>query len=142
MIAKWFRRGVITRPSHEAMNTRQKDLELLEEGRDLAIDREHRQALLDSIYEQAKDSYLEGMRRELTNWLKRGFAAVPEEGQHPTVFQKAEMAQAEYQVQEIEGAIKRYTATPEYQAKLAQAIAKSSKKEADLLMVKQRKGFL
>lgn len=123
------------------MNTRNTDLAALETQRDIAVDREHYQALLESVYEQSKDAFLERKRLELIEWLKKGFAAVPEEGT-PTTAQRQIMAEAEMNTERIEKEIKAYTATPEYQARLAAKIAKISSKEADLVMVKQKKGFL
>lgn len=122
-------------------STRAQDLAALETYRDKAQDREHYQALLDSVWEQSKDAHLTKLRNDLIYWMQKGIAAIPELGV-PTLEQKMTMATAEQNVQRIEKAIKEYTASPEYQAKLAVKVAKSSKKEADLLMVKQKKGFL
>jgi len=53
--------------------TRQADLELLEEARDKAETKEgrlHRQALLEAVYEQSKDSLLEKLKNLLIDALK------------------------------------------------------------------------
>ena len=123
------------------ITTREDDLAALETQRDSAKDSAHYQALLDSVWEQTKDRVLEKMRTDLIYWVRKGFAAVPEYGA-PSMSQRMDMAKAEMEIQKIEKDIKAYTNTPEYQARLAARVAKSSIKEADLLLVKQKKGFL
>lgn len=121
--------------------TREADLAALESFRDEAQDTAHYQALLDSVWEQSKDQVLEKLRNELIYWVQKGIGDVPELGV-PTMKQKMGMAESEINIQRIEKEIKAYTATPEYQAKLAVKVATSSRREADLLMLKQKKGFL
>lgn len=64
------------------MNTRKNDLGVLEDARDNMKSLEgklHMQALLESVYEQSKDPFLERMRVKLTDAMKRGDMRLLEE---------------------------------------------------------------
>lgn len=56
-------------------NTRNNDLGVLEEARDQAQTergKKHIQSILENVYEQSKDTFLEKMRIELEDAVKRG----------------------------------------------------------------------
>lgn len=56
-------------------NTRNNDLGVLEEARDQATSdnqKKHLQAILENVYEQSKDTFLEKMRVQLEDAIKRG----------------------------------------------------------------------
>lgn len=116
------------------MNTRKTDLEILEAGRDQSDSaRIHRTSLIQSVYEQSKDTTLEAMRLELQNWIIKGLEAVPE-GDTPTLRQKMAMAEAEINIERMEKAIKQYTSSEAFQRNIASKVAKISQKEAEIVL--------
>lgn len=118
------------------MNTRSIDLDILDQSRNITESEDarlHREALLDRIYQQSKDTTLEKMRMELTRWIQHGLAYVPENGV-PTLKQKQELATAEINITRLEKEIKAYVNSDTYKRSIAQKIAKKSSTKADLIM--------
>lgn len=122
--------------------TRSADLELLELARDGAdseqrLDR--RNAILESVYQQTKDSTLEKIRTELAKWINFGLANVPEEGVPPTPKQIQAMGKAEQKIQELERKAQAYVKTPGFQNELLKRMARHDKTAVDSIINQQKR---
>lgn len=97
--------------------SRNSDLEILETARDATNDpakRARRNALLESVYMQSKDSTLEKIKRELTQWIIYGLNFVPENNLPPTIEQQRGMAKAQSNIDRLEKAAQDYAKSPAF----------------------------
>lgn len=118
------------------MKTREADLDILTtRANKNEADSIHVRAVRDQIFEQAKDTYLEKKRQELTEWIKRGLYAY----QSASPKKKEIMAQSEMNIDRIEREIKLYAGSEAFQQTLAKAAAKISNLQAEVFINKRKK---
>jgi len=122
--------------------TRNSDLELLELARD-KDDREpmkaRKDAILESVWLQAKDPTLSKIRDELTKWLNYGFEHIPDEGMDPTPKQTQAMAEAEMNIQRLEKIAQDYVRTPGFQQQMLERMSRHDPQRAESIAVKNKK---
>lgn len=125
--------------------TRTAELELLEIGRDKVKDAEQdgrykrRGSILESIFEQVKDPYLEKMRKELHRWVVSGLENVPDEGTTPTKKQRNAMAEAQINIERIEALIQQYVQSPAVRDSIIKKMHKHDPTYAESIVVKQKR---
>lgn len=125
--------------------TRDADLELLE----LARDKEERDgmrnrqnAILESVWLQAKDSTLEKIREELAYWINYGMTNSPDEGVQPTQEQIQAMGEAEMNIERLEKVAQEYARSPGFQQAMLKRMSNHDPVRAQVIAQKQKRRLL
>ena len=123
--------------------TRDDDLDILTTYANAGkTDSVHVKSVREQVYEQSKDAYLESKRRELEKWIIQGLEAYSRSNGVPTIRDKEKMAISEMNIDRIEREIKLYTGSDAFQETLARAASRIANREANLFVVKKKKGLL
>jgi hypothetical protein len=123
--------------------TRDDDLDILTTHANAGkTDSVHVRSVREQVYEQSKDLYLESKRKELERWIVSGLEAYSGSNGVPSLKDRENMAVAEMNIDRIEREIKLYSGSDAFQETLARAASRIANREADLFVVKQKKGLL